>query len=460
LTVDLPGYDSPAYVEALYEGNKVILHDGNQYSYLEGASVQLTAVVSPITLTSQKPIFAGWAGDLDGFDNPETIIMDENKTVLFKSLMASSPDWNVTMANCVDPYSLPVTTTLNMPNFMPYGLINIAMAADTVTMTASFNVSLPEPAPAGAKWYKCSKSTSCIDFSRDVISGGTGDGAEFNADRTIVTVHLTDNGPYDDNPAYDIILDPSGLGMECLGQNDCSDGLFCNGVETCDEGECIAGSAPCSAQQTCNESNDTCTNPVNPTTTSIPKSGGGGSSGGGGGAAPVTSSSTTSTLVSTTSTSTIPQVNTTTSTSVEPPAPETTTTTSIEEAKCPLQQTLGVEAYAELDALRMFRDTRLARTPSGLLLITLYYAHSQEITAILASYPDLMEQTKGLVIDMLPVIYNATMTDRPLIMTDSQYQKITTLMQAVQSKASPKLSTTITYILEKLESGELIKELN
>jgi len=278
LTIDLPGADSPAYVEALYKGNKVILYDGYQHSYLEGAAVQLTAVVYPITLTNQMPVFAGWAGDLDGFDNPDTIIMDENKTVLFKSIMASSPDWNITMANCVDPYALPVTMTLNMPNVMPYGLINLAMAADTVTMTASFNVGLPEPAPAVAKWYKCSKSTSCIDFSRDVISGGTGDGAEFNADRTVVTVYLTDNGPYDDNDTAGVILDPSGLGMECLDQSDCSDGQFCNGIETCDEGECISGTAPCTVPQTCNEAGDTCSSP------SIPRSGGGG---GGGGSTPL-----------------------------------------------------------------------------------------------------------------------------------------------------------------------------
>jgi len=107
----------------------------------------------------------------------------------------------------------------------------------------------------------------------------------------------------------------------------------------------------------------------------------------------------------------------------------------------------------------MFRDTTLARTTSGILMITLYYGHSQEITNILAANPDLMVQTRGLVLDLLPVIQNAIMTDRPVKLTELQHQRIIKLMQAVQSKASPKLSTTITHILEKVESGELLKEI-
>ena len=41
---------------------------------------------------------------------------------------------------------------------------------------------------------------------------GTGDGAEFNADRTEVTLYITDNGEYDDDTADGVVRDPSGLG--------------------------------------------------------------------------------------------------------------------------------------------------------------------------------------------------------------------------------------------------------
>jgi hypothetical protein len=44
----------------------------------------------------------------------------------------------------------------------------------------------------------------------------------------------------------------------CLADEDCIDGLFCNGTETCDpQGECQTGSDPCPGQF-CNEDNDIC----------------------------------------------------------------------------------------------------------------------------------------------------------------------------------------------------------
>jgi hypothetical protein len=183
----------------------------------------------------------------------------------------------------------------------------------------------------------------------------------------------------------------------------------------------------------------------------------GGGGGGGGGAAPVTT--TTTSIGVTSSTSTIPAVVTTTTSSIEPPAPETTTTTSIEEAKCPLQQTLGEDAV-ELDVLRAFRDQRLANSATGLSLIYMYYAHGREISAILAENPDLMCQTRLLVLELLPLINNANITGEKIELTASQHRKIDTLMNMVQGKSSAKLAASITYILMKLESGELINDLN
>ncbi len=46
----------------------------------------------------------------------------------------------------------------------------------------------------------------------------------------------------------------------CLEDADCDDGLFCNGTETCDPetGECVAGVSPCDADQSCDEQLDRC----------------------------------------------------------------------------------------------------------------------------------------------------------------------------------------------------------
>jgi hypothetical protein len=44
---------------------------------------------------------------------------------------------------------------------------------------------------------------------------------------------------------------------ECQTPGDCSDGVFCNGAEQCDDGECVPGDDPCPGQ-VCDESGDQC----------------------------------------------------------------------------------------------------------------------------------------------------------------------------------------------------------
>jgi len=45
---------------------------------------------------------------------------------------------------------------------------------------------------------------------------------------------------------------------DCVSNADCSDGLFCNGVEVCAAGVCGPGSSPCPAGLACNEATDHC----------------------------------------------------------------------------------------------------------------------------------------------------------------------------------------------------------
>ncbi|MBX3394477.1 MAG: VCBS repeat-containing protein [Phycisphaerae bacterium] len=51
--------------------------------------------------------------------------------------------------------------------------------------------------------------------------------------------------------------------VTCLNDLACSDGQFCNGVEHCLNGECVAGDPPCPAEL-CDEVNDTCATQVQP----------------------------------------------------------------------------------------------------------------------------------------------------------------------------------------------------
>lgn len=58
---------------------------------------------------------------------------------------------------------------------------------------------------------------------------------------------------------------------KCKSNSECDDSLFCNGVETCVEGICVSGSAPCpddglfcNGTESCNEDTDSCVSSGNP----------------------------------------------------------------------------------------------------------------------------------------------------------------------------------------------------
>ncbi len=58
--------------------------------------------------------------------------------------------------------------------------------------------------------------------------------------------------------------DLSGASNGCLVDADCSDNLFCNGVETCSNGTCLVANSPsCAVDQVCNEQQDVCTDKCN-----------------------------------------------------------------------------------------------------------------------------------------------------------------------------------------------------
>ncbi len=105
-----------------------------------------------------------------------------------------------------------IIETTNRPGNLIYGLLELQLKVDTPGGLAITNIYLPEPAPAGYKWYKYNSDTGWIDFDRATVSGNAGDGAVFNSDRTIVTLFVIDDGSYDDNKTDLIIKDPSGLG--------------------------------------------------------------------------------------------------------------------------------------------------------------------------------------------------------------------------------------------------------
>jgi len=65
--------------------------------------------------------------------------------------------------------------------------------------------------------------------------------------------------PVGDQPAWQDV----NVNMECRSDADCDDGRFCNGVEHCWGGACVAGSIPCSTTA-CDEQGNRCLAPVPP----------------------------------------------------------------------------------------------------------------------------------------------------------------------------------------------------
>ena len=194
------------------------------------ASKYPTFVAPLVALSGQQLVFKLTVSNATGSDTDFVIITllengitdYSNDIITFRSstneVMGAKIDENgeLIILNAINPLDF---TSSELPENLIYGLIDIRAKVLTAGETFSFTVYLPEPAPDNYKWYKYIKAEdNWVDFGRNLISAGTGDGAVFNSDRTTVTLYITDGGLYDDNP-LDLIIDaPSGLGTATLQQ--------------------------------------------------------------------------------------------------------------------------------------------------------------------------------------------------------------------------------------------------
>jgi hypothetical protein len=170
--------------------------------------------VVTLTATGATPdwMFCGWGGALNGVDNPATITMNSDNHVTATFIMIEAdPGSTITSMIAVDPDVIPDTT--GKPVDFPYGMMEMEIQVPVAGDTAVVTVTLPNPAPADYEWYKYTATDGWLPFGRNEISGGVGDGAEFSADRTQVTLYITDNGAYDDDPTDRNVKDPSGLAL-------------------------------------------------------------------------------------------------------------------------------------------------------------------------------------------------------------------------------------------------------
>ena len=75
----------------------------------------------------------------------------------------------------------------------------------------------------------------------------------------------------DESVEQDITMSPLIITRECERDEDCNDGVFCNGKEVCDRGRCYEGAPPCqddglfcNGQESCNEETNRCESSGNP----------------------------------------------------------------------------------------------------------------------------------------------------------------------------------------------------
>ena len=130
----------------------------------------------------------------------------QTDAVAFKSITnldmgMSTNNGTVTSVTPVDPAT---ANNINKPTNMVYGLVDMQIKVNKPGDTAVVTFYLPSPAPAGYKWYKYNALRGWYDYS---------DHAVFSADRSQVTLTLTDGGIGDDDGVADgVIKDPVGLG--------------------------------------------------------------------------------------------------------------------------------------------------------------------------------------------------------------------------------------------------------
>ena len=206
-------------------------------SPLSEPTVELTDYTSPtpsflaplIDLNGQSITFKLTVTNQAGADmDAVTIIMKDNgiseypaDTVTFKSSTGKSMGAKLSgsgelkILNALSPADLSIST---LPQSIIYGLIDIKIIAPAAGETITFVVYMPTAAPEGYKWFKYIEAEDTwVDFDRELISSGSGDGAVFSSDRTYVTLYITDDGRFDDNKSDMIIEDPSGLGKLPIG---------------------------------------------------------------------------------------------------------------------------------------------------------------------------------------------------------------------------------------------------
>jgi len=123
---------------------------------------------------------------------------------------------SITRISPMNPSNLPAAE--RMPEDLIFGLLDMQVKADTPGATVTVTIFLPQPAPAGYKWYKFNPRNNVWTDYTAIIDTGGAQGALFNDARDQVTLTLVDGGIGDDDGIRNAVIeDPSGLGAGITG---------------------------------------------------------------------------------------------------------------------------------------------------------------------------------------------------------------------------------------------------
>jgi len=115
------------------------------------------------------------------------------------------------------------------------------------------------------------------------------------------------------------------------------------------------------------------------------------------------------------------------------------------------------EKSHEVQVIRKFRNRRMTKSFTGIVLIYLYYANTEELTNILSSNPELANGAAILIRELVPGAALSLEHSSSIILTQGQYHEIVNILSNIRKEASPKLRNTIDYTLKQLESGQIFE---
>jgi hypothetical protein len=124
---------------------------------------------------------------------------------------------------------------------------------------------------------------------------------------------------------------------------------------------------------------------------------------------------------------------------------------------CAASLMFGNDAY-ETKLLRAIRDKILLKNDTGNRLAFSYYEHAGELLLIMKRNPDILNEAKGLVVQILPAL-EGMLNGNQVNLDIESMQQANILCDKIAKKASPELANIILNIKADFNSGRLLKDL-